>query len=329
MQIWDGETPLGELEPYAPTKDWILPYGDGTKRVGARFLDEMGHVSPIYTATVILDTTPPGAWALDRGRNGLEVSVADATSGLNPEAAAYRVSRDGAGSWGDWVPVPRAMTVSGKGGTIALREAVGGGTLQFRAGDLAGNLGLSPAWTIGDQDAVIAVPTPEAGPDALPDLVVWNMTAEPAQPSEGGPITVTLKVVNQGRADSRGFWVELYGDPSEEPALNSVCTELGTGAFWYVEGLEAGQAIILSTESVYEAYSEYPEAWESGEHRFYAMADAYGRKGQKGLVREGDEENNLLGPLVLEVRGEAGWEILTQLSDLINRWLAELREVRK
>ena len=328
MQLWDGRVPFGELEPYAPAKDWVLPYGDGLKEVGVRFLDEMGHVSRIYTATVVLDMTPPGDWAIEDDEAEVKISVSDATSGLDPGTVKYRVSSNGEGTWGEWVDVSQAMKLDGEVGVVTLREALRGSAIQFQAEDWAGNRSLSPVWSIAGYEEVAPTPIPEEvpSPAPLPDLVVWNMTAEPAIPREGSPITVTLTVVNQGEGDAGGFWVELYADPIEEPTLNSVCTELGTGAFWYVAGLAAGEVMTVTTEGVYEPYSDYPAAWEAGAHRFYAIVDAYGLVEETGLVRESDEDNNLLGPLVLEAVRAPLWDVITEMIERISEWLTVWQE---
>ena len=142
--------------------------------------------------------------------------------------------------------------LDGDEGVVRLREALRGSEIQLQAKDYAGNRSLSPVWSIAPHEGEAPAPAPEEtpSPPLMPDLVVWGITAEPAVPREGNPVTVTLKVVNQGDGDAGGFWVELYADPAEEPTLNSICTELGKGAFWYVAGLEAGEATTLTTDPV-------------------------------------------------------------------------------
>jgi hypothetical protein len=327
MQVWDGKIPYGELEPYAPVKDWVLPYGDGLKEVGVRYLDELGQVSGNYTATVVLDMTPPEEWTIEDDEV-VKVTVSDATSGLDHTTVKYRVSSGEDGAWGEWVDVSSSVMLDGDAGVVRLREALRGSEIQFQAKDYAGNRSLSPVWSIDSHEgeAPTTVPEETPPPALMPDLVVWGMTVEPAMPREGSPMTVTLKVVNQGHGDAGGFWVELYADPAEKPTLNSVCTEIGRGAFWYVAGLEAGSAITLTTESMYRAYSDYPESWEAGEHRFYAMVDAYGSAGEAGLVSESAENNNLLGPLVLDVVRAPVWDMITQMIDRIGEWIAVWQE---
>lgn len=43
----------------AATVSWTIPGGEGPKPISGRFLDGLGHPSPVYTTQVILDQTPP------------------------------------------------------------------------------------------------------------------------------------------------------------------------------------------------------------------------------------------------------------------------------
>lgn len=45
-------------EPYATTKSWTIPSGDGTKTVYIKFKDSQENESEAYSDTIILDTTP-------------------------------------------------------------------------------------------------------------------------------------------------------------------------------------------------------------------------------------------------------------------------------
>lgn len=48
-------------EPYAQTKSFSLPSGDGTKNVYVKFSDKSGNWSSAYSESIILDATPPAA----------------------------------------------------------------------------------------------------------------------------------------------------------------------------------------------------------------------------------------------------------------------------
>ncbi|MFL5805200.1 MAG: hypothetical protein ACJ8CR_26100 [Roseiflexaceae bacterium] len=56
------------FEPYASTKAWTLPAGDGAKTVYAKFKDRADNVSQPVSATIVLDqTSPAGSVAINNG----------------------------------------------------------------------------------------------------------------------------------------------------------------------------------------------------------------------------------------------------------------------
>lgn len=59
MQFSNDNTAWSAPESYAVTKTWNLSLGDGTKTVYVKFKDVAGNWSAAYSATIILDTTPP------------------------------------------------------------------------------------------------------------------------------------------------------------------------------------------------------------------------------------------------------------------------------
>ncbi|MCC5932253.1 MAG: hypothetical protein JJU28_23610 [Cyclobacteriaceae bacterium] len=61
MQIANNSNfPNTRWEPYAEVTRWILdPGGDGTRTVFARFRDAAGNISETYSASIMLDVTPP------------------------------------------------------------------------------------------------------------------------------------------------------------------------------------------------------------------------------------------------------------------------------
>ncbi len=84
--VWDTES----WEVYSSTKVWVLASGDGTKTVYYQVMDRAGLVSELYSASVILDSTPPaGSVTINNGdayTNStavtLTLTAADATSGV-------------------------------------------------------------------------------------------------------------------------------------------------------------------------------------------------------------------------------------------------------
>ena len=59
MQFSNDNVTWSTSEAYATTKNWTLVTGEGTKTVYVKFSDVAGNWSTAYSATIILDTTPP------------------------------------------------------------------------------------------------------------------------------------------------------------------------------------------------------------------------------------------------------------------------------
>jgi hypothetical protein len=59
MQFSNDNTIWMTPESYAVTKSWTLTSGDGVKTVYVKFKDAAGNWSTAYSASIILDTTPP------------------------------------------------------------------------------------------------------------------------------------------------------------------------------------------------------------------------------------------------------------------------------
>jgi hypothetical protein len=59
MQFSNDNTTWSTPEVYATAKAWTLSSGDDTKTVYVKFKDVAGNWSVSYSATIILDTTPP------------------------------------------------------------------------------------------------------------------------------------------------------------------------------------------------------------------------------------------------------------------------------
>jgi hypothetical protein len=316
----DSASEFTDVEEYTTSRQWSLDDGDGEKTVGVRFVDWAGNSSPTYTASIILDTEPPGDWS--RVASAAEpqqvmVGVVDEASGLDLGSARYALSPDGGFTWGDWRPV-ECDVAEGEGQVMAcyLTAQVTSGAVRFKIADQAGNESYSPAY-----GEVVASPTPteepsttpEATPQVsptptevvppsdLPDLVVEKLAVTPEESLGSGQVTVTVTIRNEGLSDARsGFWVELFMDPETTPTLNSTIVGEAEGVLWYVPGLLAGEAVSLGLGEADERYTNFSGQLPPGRHQFYVYVDAYNTEGQVGLVAEGDESNNLLGPLVVE-----------------------------
>ncbi len=105
MQFSDDGSTWGEWEPYAISKAWTLPDGDGPKAVYVRYQDGIGSLSAVYSDTVALDTTnPSGGLVIAEGATyvgsvnvNLSLSASDSGSGVSE----MRFSNDGS-TWVAW-----------------------------------------------------------------------------------------------------------------------------------------------------------------------------------------------------------------------------------
>ncbi|TKJ31585.1 MAG: hypothetical protein CEE40_00755 [Chloroflexi bacterium B3_Chlor] len=320
----DNASEFSELEEFALSREWFLSSGDGEKIVGVRFLDIAGNASATYTATIVLDTEPPGDWtAVDVGDSDrVVVEVSDHGSGLDTSSATYSVSADGELTWGEWQP---ASCDAGESeyslNTCRLVAEPPEGAVRLKIADRAGNEGHSPVYgqsgspTPYDTPGVSPVPTappagtptPEIPPSGLPDLVVRGVEVSPEVGLESGSVTVTVTIENQAGVDAEnGFWVELFVDPPTVPSINSIAVQDGEGAFWYVSGLAGQQPLGLSLEDADDRYSNFGGSFSAGRHELYAYVDAYNSEGEIGLVLEADESNNVLGPLIVDIGQGSG-----------------------
>lgn len=313
----DSASEFTDMEEYVASRQWVLGAGDGEKVVGVRFVDTAGNASPTYAATIVVDTEPPGDWSRVETRvaHQVMVGVADHASGLDPTSGQYSVSTDGGLTFGAWQSAKCSGSAS-EAHTSAcyLTAEVPAGAVRFKIADQAGNESYSPTYgevvasptpvdTPGVPPVATVTPTEELPPASLPDLVVDKLVVTPAEDLGSEPVTVTVSVTirNDALSDAtNGFWVELFVDPEVVPAVNSVVAAHTGGALWYVPALPAGSAVSLSLEEADQRYSTFSGCLSTGRHEFYVYIDAYNTEGEVGLVAEGDESNNLLGPLVVE-----------------------------
>lgn len=351
----DDASQFSEVEEFASCREWVLDAGDGQKTVGVRFHDRAGNVSPTYTGSIILDTEPPGDWS--RVETGdptrVMVGVADHASGLDPSSAHYAISNDGGSSWEAWQSV-ECDTEEGQEqvGACYLRADVSDGAVRFKVADRAGNEAYSPAY-----GEVTAPPTPEGTPGSspplepqptatpggegpagvMPDLVVERVEVASQQGVDSVPVTVTVFIRNDGPVDAAtGFWVGLFIDPPVAPTVNSAFAPDGQGALWYVPGLAADEMQTLSLEDADDRYSTFSGRLSPGKHDLHVYVDSYNTEGEVGLVAEGDENNNLMGPLTVEVGepsddggsepvGAGPGQLVRLLIKRLEEWLTVLR----
>ena len=140
-------------EPYSPSLALTLPEGEGRKEIAVRYLDQAGNPSAVYTATTLLDMTPP-VW-LGGGGSGYAL-VRDSLSGLDVSSAQYARSGDGQ-TWDDWLPARIDAFQGATGPVLVYGDADGACFIRFRLGDRAGNLSTSPPYALAC--AATATPT--------------------------------------------------------------------------------------------------------------------------------------------------------------------------
>ncbi len=115
---------------------------DGVRNIAVRFWDGAENPSPVYSDTIILDTTPP-LWdrscALEPDR--LQIGVQDELSGLVVSSAEYAFSSTGGEEWGPWQPSPCSGPEGSRGRQIVSvpLSALSGTAIRFRVVDRAGN----------------------------------------------------------------------------------------------------------------------------------------------------------------------------------------------
>lgn len=314
MRFLSGEEP-DPWEDFALQKEWTFDGEEGEKQLSVQFQDAAGHESEVYRDTVLLDMTPPGGWSeeitVEEGE--VWVTVADALSGMDPESASYSLSPSGE-EWSEWQP---AFMAEGEGGTFSVQAPLWpwGGWIRFRAMDLAGNESISPSY---------ALPAPPE-PISLPDLVVESVVVEPAPSSAEEPLIVSAVIRNQGTLPASGFWVELLLDAAGAPGSEDATFWADQGIRWHIPALEAGGTVTLTTQEAEGGLG----LLSPGKHTLYLVVDPPGVDDPWGLVEEGNEINNLYGPLEFEFQPAQDLAWLAQLWDRIwqqlSLWFSNLR----
>ncbi|MBC7262491.1 MAG: carboxypeptidase regulatory-like domain-containing protein, partial [Chloroflexi bacterium] len=230
--------------PYAQSVEWILPTGDGVKSIQARYLDAAGNPSAIISTTVVLDTQAP-QWL---GWDGVSAQVRDALSGLRVSSAQFATSWDGGANWEPW----QAASLTAAEGTtavVSISAPFGGATtVRFRIADRAGNMSVSPDYTLPTPiptstatttptasatpvatmtstptETATATPTPTQTntptetPTPMPTPTA-TATPEPTVPAEFG--SIQGRVTLQGRVAHGGVTVSITGGAATSSAAD-------------------------------------------------------------------------------------------------------------
>jgi diphthamide biosynthesis methyltransferase len=139
MRFSDDGSTWSAWEPYATSKPWTLPAGDGSKTVYVQYRDNVGNISSSYNDSIILDTVAPtGSILIDGGATyatstsvTLNLSASDAGSGVDE----MRFSDDGS-TWSAWEPY-----ATSKPWTLPAGD--GSKTVYVQYRDLLGNISVS------------------------------------------------------------------------------------------------------------------------------------------------------------------------------------------
>ena len=127
-------------------------------------------------------------------------------------------------------------------------------------------------------------------PPTGPDLVVTGISVAPNPPEAGQSATVYVTVKNQGNrpvAYGNNFYVDFYVDSEPAPLLRGDI-EWGVQGSWF----GVGESRTLSGSYIFT----------EGTHQLYAQADT------DSTVTETNENNNVLGPVPLNVTSLGGGE---------------------
>ena len=155
---------------------------------------------------------------------------------------------------------------------------------------------------------LIGPPAPAAQPD-----LVGSFTLNPTNPAAGQPVTITVRITNQGSAPASNFWVDFYIDPTTPPTAanqpwNRSCgaTQCPYGIAWYISStVGPGQSItVTSTAGSYFAKNTiWPGFFVGGTHNLYLYVDSWNPTVASGAVAESNETNNRAERLGLVVSG--------------------------
>lgn len=159
---------------------------------------------------------------------------------------------------------------------------------------------------------------------ALPDLVVEAITIAPERElySAGEPVLISVRIANRGTAFATGFWVDLFINPSTPPdgtnqRWNERCGLVPCyGIAWYVNGLQPGQSVVLTSAQFNPGQSIWFGAFAPGTSELYVFADSWNPGVPTGGVLESDETNNVLARRGFSVSGAASLSTAPQRVEL-------------
>jgi hypothetical protein len=194
---------------------------------------------------------------------------------------------------GEWEPEGAAGDQGQR--LLGIRHTQGAFFDDYSQRTIRGQFGGAHWFHVVRGPQALYLPVLVRGYDARPDLVVEVARVSPDDPSD-----LVLRVSNRGHSSARGFWVDLYFDPSAPPTANQPWPALCDtyGAAWQVAELAAGESVELTIDGAgYSSDdSQWPEAaYPAGDHELWAYVDTWS-DAPWGWVQEADETNNRAGP---------------------------------
>ncbi len=206
------------LRNYARSASWTLSPGEGPRVAQVRYVDLAGNASPVYSATTVVDLTPP-QWSAWQSR---VITVRDTLSGLRANSLGYATSTDGGITWSGWQSLSLGSTDGITTPVTLSAPSDPASALKVRISDRAGNVSESvvllqagvtpsalpqPTTTLTSSPTATAVatstpsitPSPSASASPTPSPSS-TATATPSPTPTAAPWRVTGRVQLQGRS---------------------------------------------------------------------------------------------------------------------------------
>lgn len=152
----------GPYKPYIESQPLELPAGDGEKKVVVKLRDAAGKDVGTYTASIVLDTTPPEAKV--KVPDGIAAGRVTLLSDV-PDAVAMQWTED-ATRWGPWVPYLQPRD-------IALSPGDGTKTVLVRYRDEAGNVSKPASLRVESKGVSDVSPLRQVLVTSEPALTLW------------------------------------------------------------------------------------------------------------------------------------------------------------
>lgn len=213
MQFSNDNSAWSAAEPYAVSKSWALPAGEGTKTVYVRYKDAAGNWSSCFSDTILLDTTPPA------------ISINSVLSPANSSVTLSYALTD------NFTP-PSQITVAGDDSPYVIEKAH---AATLTAEDKAGNKSTQTInFTIDKTAPVIKITSPQEGSVAEEAQILLTGTVDGAAFSEtrsllqeGGNVLTKTSRDAAGNLASSSVTVYLYLGKAIGPAGGEVSSADG------------------------------------------------------------------------------------------------------